>query len=271
MRNIKLLIIIVLLFVFSKINGQIDNSLLERIDFNDTTLVDSEFLKTTLANYIDSAKNPQLPSENQMYNYILAADNILKECSSYPMYAFVYQYLICGFSDLGANLVVDYLTRMPYLNYINADTEQKQYIINIAESYQRVKIGFQAPNIQSLTINNEQFDLYNVNSEYTIILFWSYSCRHCRDLIGELADFVRENKDCKIVTVNVSGDLKKVRRFLKKQHLADYNICDGKGWSSTIVSDYAVDMTPSLFLLDKNKIIIAKPFNVDEILNSIEL
>ena len=103
--------------------------------------------------------------------------------------------------------------------------------------------------------------------QFTIILFWSYSCPHCRDLIKELAEFADKNEHITVVTVNVSGDLKKVRRLLKKTGSKKYhNIFESEGWKSQIVEDYAVDMTPSLFLLDEDKVLIAKPFDIDEII-----
>jgi hypothetical protein len=74
------------------------------------------------------------------------------------------------------------------------------------------------------------------------------------------------------VTVNVSVELKQVKRLLRRVGMKKYhNICDGEGWQSPIVEDYAVDMTPSMMLLDKDKIIIGKPFNTEEIENLVEL
>ena len=271
MSRAKLLIIIILMSAFS-LCGQTNDAMLEKIDFNDTTLVDTDFLKVTLAEYIDSAKNPELSAEKQMYNYILATDNVLKHCMSYPMYKFVYQYLIYGFSELGVNQVVDYMVRLPYFEYLNADDEQTKEINDIAESFVRMKIGCQVPDIQSVTIENQKFDLYSIDKKYTVIVFWSYSCPHCRDLISKIGRFARENKDFAIVTVNVSGEFKKVRRLLKKVHLTEhYNLFELEGWRSEVVDNYAVDTTPSMFLLDKNKIIIAKPFDIEEIVNIIEL
>lgn len=272
MYRVKLLVIIILMSVFSSINGQMNDALLEEVDFNDTTLVESDFLKTTLAEYIDSAKNPELSAEKQMYNYILATDNVLKRCMSFPIYKFVYQYLIYGFSELGANLVVDYMVRLPYLEYLNADSNQIQEMNDIAEAYNRVKIGCKAPDIHSVTVDDETFDLSNIKEKYVVILFWSYSCPHCRDLISEIGRFAKNHKDFAIVTVNVSGEYKKVKRLLKKSHLSEsYNLYELKGWRSEIVDNYAVDTTPSMFLLDQNKVIIAKPFDIEEIVNILEL
>lgn len=266
------MIIIILMSVFSSLNGQMNDALLEQIDFNDSTLVDSDFLKATLAEYIDSANNPEISAEKQMYNYILATDNVLKRCMSFPMYKSVFQYLIYGFSELGANLVVDYMVRLPYFEYLNADSELTQEINAIAESYNRVKIGCKAPDIQGVTVEDESFELYNVKEKYVIILFWSYSCPHCRDLISEIGRFARNNKDLAIVTVNVSGEFKKVKRLLKKSLMGEaYNLYELTGWRSGIVENYAVDTTPSMFLLDKDKVIIAKPFDIEEIENIIDL
>ena len=250
MRLGKSLIIIVLACSFGVARGQADNSLLDKIDFNE------------IARCLTKAQESDTNPKNQQYNMILAADSILsKSVDSYQIYVALYQDLIGGFSELGANMVVDYL-----------DTEQRNNIISIAESYSRVKIGSQAPEIHSVTVFDKEFDLYAINKKHVILLFWSYSCPHCRDLIDEMGKITTENDDVAIVTVNVSGDFKKVRKLIKKSGLKDqYNICDGKGWDSQIVDDYAVDMTPSLILLDKDKIIVAKPFDIEEVIKYLEL
>ena len=238
MKQAKLLIIILLLTLSPFLRGQVNNGL----------------------------------QKVQVYDLILEADKQLSECQDYESYKSVYQYLIYGFSELGANIAVDYMIRLPYFEYLDATDEQKEEIMAIASSFERVKIGNKAPDIQAVTINNECFDLYNVDQDYTIILFWSYSCPHCHDLLKELANFAKKNKNFAIVTVNVSGEVKQVKRLLRRVGMKNYhNICDGEGWQSPIVEDYAVDMTPSMMLLDKDKIIIGKPFNTEGIENIVEL
>ena len=237
MKKAKLLIIILLLLSCSLARGQVTN--LQKV---------------------------------QEYDLILEADRQLGECQDFETYKSVYQYLIYGFSELGANMAVDFMVRLPYFEYLDATDEQKNEIQAIASQYERVKIGKKAPDIQCVTIDNKCFDLDNIENDYTVILFWSYSCPHCHELLQELADFAKENKNFAIVTVNVSGEMRKVKRLLRKLGLKKhYNICDGQGWNSPIVADYAVDMTPSMFLLDKDKTIIGKPFNIDDIINSVEL
>ena len=273
MKIYKLLIIIVLMFVCSMAKGQTDDSLLDQIDFSDTTLIEGDFMWQTIAEYITEVQNSEPNPKNQSYMMILATDNVLSRCVvSYPMYLAVYQYLLSGFSELGANMVVDYLVRMPYIEYLNPTDEQRSTITNISESYNRVKIGIKTPDIQCITINKLEFTLSKVETKYTVVLFWSYSCPHCHQLVKQLGELAKESDDISIVTVCVSRDWKKVKRLLKKSGLKkQYNICDGKGWDSQIVEDYAVDMTPSLFLLDENKVIIAKPFDIEDVIKNIQL
>ena len=273
MKLVKSLIIIVLMSVFSVVKGQSDASLLDRIDFNDTTLIEGDFMWQTIAEYLTGAQNSNTNPKNQMYIMIMAADNVLsRSITSYEMYLAVYQYLISGYSELGANMVVDYLVRMPYLEYLNPTDEQRNAILSVAESYQRVKIGMQSPDIQSNTINKLEFTLSKIQAKYTVILFWSYNCPHCHELVKELGQLSKENKDVAIVTVCVSSDLKKVKQAIKKAGLKkQYNICDGKGWDSPIIEDFAIDMTPSMILLDENGVIISKPFDIEELRESIKL
>lgn len=273
MRFVKSLIIMVLLLASSVAKGQDDKSLLDEIDFNDTTLIENDSMWLTIAEYITMAQKSNANPKNQEYNMILAADDVLSRAMvSYQMYAAVFQYLINGFSELGANMVVDYMTRTPYLEYVNADVEKRNEIINIAKAYERVKVGQKAPDIQSVTIFDKSFDLTAVDKRYIVLLFWSYSCPHCHDLMNELGRLASDNDEVAVVTINVSGSLNEVRRMVRKAKLKNqYNICDSKGWDSPIVDDYAVDMTPSLFLLDENKVIISKPFDIEDVINNIEL
>jgi hypothetical protein len=50
-----------------------------------------------------------------------------------------------------------------------------------------------------------------------------------------------------------------------KEYLEFTNILDLKKWDSQKVKDYGVTAIPSYFLLDKNKVIIAKPNDVKEL------
>lgn len=267
MKYFKSLIIILLLLANCKTVAQVEESVLDRIDFNDTTMINNDFMWETIAEYITTEQHKSVSYDSQMYNMILATDDVLsRSYTSYTMYKAVYQYLIYGFFEMKAYAVVDYMMTMPYLQ--NIDTDQSQYdeIKDIASQYERVRIGDKASDIQYYTIKKLEFTLSEIKAPNIIIFFWSYSCPHCRDMIKELGNIKTKHKDVAVVTICVSGEINQVKRLLRKSHLSDaYNICDGLGWNSPIVNDYAVEMTPSMFLLDDNMIIVAKPFDIVEL------
>ena len=80
MRLWKSLIIIVLACSFGVARGQADNSLLDKIDFNE------------IARCLTKAQESDTNPKNQQYNMILAADSILsKSVDSYQIYVALYQ------------------------------------------------------------------------------------------------------------------------------------------------------------------------------------
>ena len=128
-----------------------------------------------------------------------------------------------------------------------------------------------APNIQAVTIDGRKFNLEDVKAKHTIMLFWSYTCPHCRDLVKELGELVSEHDDIELVTVQVSGELRDVKRIIRKNKLKKhYNICDEKGWHSPIVEDYNINMTPTILILDENKMIVEEPFDIADVIEYFE-
>ena len=127
-------------------------------------------------------------------------------------------------------------------------------------------VGEKAPDIHAVTIDGRDFHLYDIEAKNTIMLFWSYTCPHCRELIKELGEFVKEHDDIELVTVQVVGELKDVKRIIRKNKLKkNYNICDGLRWNSPIIQDYDVNMTPWLIILDADKNIVAEPFDYEDV------
>lgn len=253
------------------VNGQTKTDLLDRIDFNDTTLVGSERLMSDILYYIGTCQDTTESAQNQIYDVILAVDNVLARCTALPMYRYVYQNLISGFSALGVNALVDYMVHLPYLEFVATDTSGAEEMRKMAESYSRVRIGSKAPDIQTVAADGTPFELYGIDADYTVLLFWSANCPHCREMIKEFGKYLPDKKDVTLVSVCVIGKKNTARKIIRKAKIANsVLISDGLGWNSRIVDDYAVDMTPSVFVLDKGKTILSKPFDVDEVMEIIK-
>jgi thiol-disulfide isomerase/thioredoxin len=210
--------------------------------------------------------------DQQIMAIVLGIDNVLYRASvSFDMYKFVFQYLMEGFNVLGYEEIVDYMTRIPYSEELQCNENQYNELLSIVEFNSRVKIGSKAKNISGKTIFDEDFSMYDIDSKFTIVFFWSYTCEHCRENIVELKSFLDENPDFSLVAVSVKGDLKKIKNIVKKNKVGGFFYHDGLEWNCPYINDYAVTATPCFYLLDKDKKIVFKPFDFEELVEFVNI
>mgnify|MGYP003305715635 CR=1 FL=1 len=242
------------------------------VDFNDLSLIPTNVLTTKIIDFLSIQQSPGQSREQQIMSIILGIDNVLYRSSvNFNMYKFVFQYLVEGFNELGYEDVVDYMTRIPYSEELNCDENQYNELLDIVEYNSRVRIGSHAKNISGQTIFNEEFDMYELDSEFVIVYFWSYTCDHCRQNIKQFKTFLEENPEFSLVAVSVKGDLKKIKSYVKKYKVNSYFYHDGMEWNSPHVDNYAVTATPTFYVLDKNKNIIYKPFDFEEFVQFVNI
>lgn len=242
------------------------------VDFNDLSLIPTDVLTNKIFDFLSIQLTSDQNQEQQIMSLILASDNVLNRASvNFEMYKFIFRFFIESFNELKINEVVDYLTRIPYSENIECTENQYNELLSIAEFNSRARIGSIAKNISGTTIFDESFDLYSIDNDFTIVYFWSYTCDHCRENIKDLKIFLDENPDFSLVAVSVKGDLKKIKNLVKKTKLNGYFYHDGLEWNCPFVDDYAVTGTPSFYLLDKEKKIVYKPFDFNELVDFVKI
>jgi len=140
------------------------------------------------------------------------------------------------------------------------------------------QLGLPAPILILNDVNDKQFALQNIKAQYTFVAFWDPTCGHCKVEIPKLDSIYKASwkaLDVKVVSVNINlKELTAWKNFIKDHQLEDwYNgyqteedlnkeIREGK--PTTIRQLYDVYKTPTLYLLDKNKKIIAKNLTIEQ-------
>ena len=242
------------------------------VDFNDVSLIPTDVMTNKIFDFLSIQITSEQNEDQQIMSLILGVDNVLNRATvNFEMYKFLYQFLFETFKELNINEVIDYLTRIPYSEEIDCAEEQYNELLSIAEFNSRARVGSVAKNISGKTIFDQDFDLYSIDKDYTIVYFWSYTCEHCRENLGELKLFLDENPDFSMVAVSVKGDLKKIKNIVKKNKISGYFYHDGLEWDSPYVDDYAVTATPSFYLLDNENKIVFKPFDFNELVDFVNL
>lgn len=242
------------------------------VDFNDLSLIPTNVIADKTLDFLSILQTPEQDHDQQIMSLILGIDNVLYRATvNYEMYKYLFQFLIEGFNELGYEDIVDYMSRVPYSEEVDCTEEQYNELLSIVEFNSRVRLGSIAKNIAGTTIFDQDFELYELEDEFTIIYFWSYTCDHCRYTLKHLKNFLDENNNFSLVAVSVKGDLRKIKNLVKKEKIDGYFYHDGLEWDSPVISDYAVTATPTFFLLDKDKKIIYKPFDFKELADFVSL
>lgn len=257
---------------FKKQRNDMITNFFNDVDFNDISLIPTDVLSNKIFDFLSIQITADQNADQKIMSLILGVDNVLNRATvNFKMYRFVFQLLIESFNELKMNDVVDYMTRIPYSEEIDCSEEQYNELLSIAEFNSRARIGSVAKNISGKTIFDEDFDMYSIENDFIIVYFWSYTCDHCRENIKELKLFLDENTNFSLVVVSVKGELKKTKNFVRKNKIDGYFYHDGLEWDCPFVDDYAVTATPSLYLLDKDKKIVYKPYDFKDLVNFVNL
>jgi thiol-disulfide isomerase/thioredoxin len=131
-------------------------------------------------------------------------------------------------------------------------------LIDEMRSKIKLAIGNKAPEI-TLEENGVQKKLSDLNvADKYILVFWSTTCSHCLQEIPKLYEFTMGNDAIHVVAVALEDHKKDYEQFAKK--LSTWtNILGLKKWENEMAKAYKINATPTYFILDKDKIILAKP------------
>ena len=140
------------------------------------------------------------------------------------------------------------------------------------------QLGLPAPILILNDVNDKRFALHNVKAQYTFVAFWDPTCSHCKVEIPKLDSIYKASwkaLDVKVVSVNINfKEISAWKNFIKEHQLEDWlngyqteedlnrEVKEGK--PTTIRQLYDVYKTPTFYLLDKNKKIVAKNLSIEQ-------
>lgn len=159
------------------------------------------------------------------------------------------------------------------------NNESKKAITERAYSIMANIIGNPAPALNLSTIDNKAFSLYSQPAKYTFIAFWDPTCGHCKVEMPRVDSFYTKSwKQLGVQVLGVNTNFKELaawKQFVTDQHFdagwthayqteADFNAEIKAGKPTTIRQLYDVFKTPTFYLLDKDKKIIAKNLSIEQ-------
>lgn len=225
-------------------------------DFQDPDLIPTNVLTTKIVHRLELSDN----------DFILGSDQILNMAKvDMKGYGFALQYLLKGFTALGLSNVTGHLLNFPCIAEGEISEEEGQWLETLVEPYQKVRVGVKAPDIQMVTIDGKPYHLYASEAEHILVLFWAADCEYCHDFMRSIKKNLDLGKTYELVTFVIADSEKETQKELRKMKLDGWHCYDEARWEGKAFLDYHVTSTPTVFLLDKDKTIVCKPYDWNEL------
>lgn len=206
-----------------------------------------------------------------------AVDKIIAKCrDNYKVFQFVSVYLFNHFREsqiMGHDAVLLKIADDIYLSG-KADWVSKEFIDDLRKQTDLLRnnlIGMKGKDLVMDSYKGVFVSLYDVPKEFTILYFWEPNCGHCIEATPKLKAYYdkAKNNGVEVFAVCTTSDKPAWTKFIEEKGLTWIN-----GWDPDRKSHfdyyYNVQSTPTVFILDRNKKIIAKKLSVDDIPSFIE-
>ena len=242
---------------------------LDNVDFDDDDLIYSDAFTNKTIEYLTLFRNPQLPKELLEKEFMSGVDTILNKAKiNQLVYQHVMEYLIDGFKKFGFDEVIDYIVD----NYvikddICLDEKLQNSIQRRMDQSRHFKMGAVVPDIIIPDSTGKEVNLNDITGEKTLIIFYASWCPHCQELMPKINALYKNQDKLKMKILAISIDTSRTDwlNFVQKDNFNLINVSDLKGWYGKAAQDYYLYATPTMFLINNKREIIAKPTNVDEV------
>ncbi len=248
------------------------------ITFMDDRIIRTPFFLPRLEQYFRNVVSPVPDSVIKESDYLL-----LLARSAPEMYKFLLNWLTDEYiypKYMGQDAVFVHLFEKYHSKGLSPWLNEKQMstISNRAYMLMSNLIGEQAANLEMVDSNGISKPLYNIKAEYTVVCFWDPTCGHCRVQVPRFDSIYNakwKNEGVKMYGVLTEpNDFDQWKQFIREHHMGSWvNVYETEAQKKAVEDAkkpsykqlYDVTQTPTLYLLDKDKKIIAKKLTMEQL------
>ncbi len=260
----------------------------DNFDVSDPRLLRTPLYEETVMNYISKVV-PQVPD-----TLIKEVDWLIEQSrSSDELFRYMLITLFNHFAKskiMGMDAVYLHIAEKYYIP--EATWSDEKFLTDLKERVAKAKptmLGEAAPDFQLVEVPFEHFiearndsalkhyphvgqmyNMHDIQSKYTLLVFWESDCGHCKKEIPALYDlYVNElnNLGLEVVSIHmIGGEEGKAKwvNFINQHELYKW-INAWNPYDYQYKVKYDIQSSPVLFLLDEDKKIIAKRIGADQI------
>ncbi len=255
------------------------------VKFGDGRLAYTTFFEEKLDKYYNQLVVPQPDSVIREIDWMLGFASINAEMTRFLLLKFVNRYLTQRYmweDAVFVHLFEKYFAQKTYPWLTEAG---RKTITDRAYNLMANIMGTPASDIELPDTSGQMTSLYSIPASFTVVCFWDPGCGHCKEVLPKLDSFYQAKWKAiglKIFAVAKETDTPKKEwtKFINEHQLQEWqNVycsrADDKARVDAGVPGYSqlydVQTFPTLYLLDKDKRIVAKKLTYEQIDEVLEL
>ncbi len=232
----------------------------EYVNTSDSRIINTATYEMKLFTYLD------MYVDHTEAGFKKGVDNIMKGAQkNSEVRDFTVAYLLEVFTKKGPPALVEYV----HDNYsagcelpIKSETEK------LLNKLKQVANGTPAPELLINDINYQPVSLRNtLKGKIGIVYFWASTCPHCMEHTPVVYELYKKykSKGLEVYSVSLDSDYSAWLKAIQDMKIEWINVSELKGWNSECINTYALERTPTIFLVDKAGNILDKNFPPSEL------
>ena len=249
------------------------------VNFYDDRLARTPFFENRIDKYMEQLVYPSADSVIKELDYMLGFASINDEMQKFLLLKFVNRYLNQKYMWEDKVFVHLYEQYFSQKDYPWLTEKGKKIITDRAYSLMANIMGTQASDVELPDTSGKLTKLYSINAPYTLVVIWDPTCSHCKEIVPKLDSAYHakwKSMGLQFFAMARETDGKKSDwiNFIHQHNLNQWTHVyysredDQKRIESGVPSYsqlYDVQTFPTLYLLDKDKRIIAKKLTLEQI------
>jgi peroxiredoxin len=232
----------------------------DNMDLTDPRLWRSNYLTSTInvymSTWIEQIPDSLATAASELVAKTKGNDICFIEMLSYFINT-TFQSKTMGHENVWAKLYEDYIRweETPWIT-----TEQRSLLSQKYETIRTNRIGMTAQNLQLETIDGKPINTGEIEADYLVLYFYDHNCHHCQETIPKAHDLYKTYKDkgVEMTAIDLNNNKEEMASFIEKHNLQDWINCMDADYKSKFWLYYNIPGIPSIYIIDKDKKIIAK-------------
>jgi thiol-disulfide isomerase/thioredoxin len=234
--------------------------------FSDSRIMNTPFVEPRLERYFKNLV-VQVPD-----SLIKDVDNLVaKTEANSDMKSFVVWYITNQYENpktVGTEAVWVHMAEKYYLSgQMGVSDEIKNRIRDKVGTLKPLLVNKTFPVLNLTDPDGKKVSPQAMAADYTVLFFYAPTCGHCKEASPKLKDFYEKNKDkgIRVMAISIEHDVKEWKSFITTNHLE--GLVNGYDPLKQIDFNRKFDVvtTPMVYILDKNKKIIARKMPVEQL------